>query len=65
MSAYGILQEVTSRRRGRVFGFTGYLAILSEETEPLPTVSGNRGRREAAKSKSVVSLDLEAMHKQV
>jgi Fic family protein len=36
-----IVEEVTGRRRGRVFGYTGYLAILSEGTEPLPVSSGN------------------------
>lgn len=32
----GVVEEVTGRRRGRVFGYTGYLAILGEGTEPLP-----------------------------
>jgi Fic family protein len=41
----GIVDEVTGRRRGRVFGYTGYLAILSEGTEPLAAVSGNRETR--------------------
>ena len=41
----GIVNEVTGRRRGRVFGYTGYLAILSEGTEPLAAVSGNRETR--------------------
>lgn len=31
----GIVDEVTGRRRGRVFGYGPYLAILSEGTEPL------------------------------
>lgn len=31
----GIIEEVTGRRRGRVFAYTRYLAILSEGTEPL------------------------------
>lgn len=31
----GILEEVTGRRRGRVFGYRRYLGILSEGTEPL------------------------------
>ena len=35
----GIVEEVTGRRRGRVFGYRGYLAILSEGTEPLPTAA--------------------------
>lgn len=33
----GIIEEVTGRRRGRVFGYRRYLAILSEGTDPLPT----------------------------
>lgn len=32
----GIVDEVTGRRRGRVFGYRRYLAILSEGTDPLP-----------------------------
>jgi Fic family protein len=32
----GIVEEVTGRRRGRVFGYRQYLAILSEGTDPLP-----------------------------
>jgi Fic family protein len=32
----GILEEVTGRRRGRVFGYRQYLAILNEGTDPLP-----------------------------
>lgn len=35
----GIVEEVTGRRRGRVFGYTGYLAILDEGTEVLPDES--------------------------
>ena len=34
----GIVEEVTGRRRGRVFGYRGYLAILNEGTDPLPVV---------------------------
>lgn len=30
-----VVEEVTGRRRGRVFGYRRYLAILSEGTEPL------------------------------
>lgn len=30
----GIVEEVTGKRRGRVFAYKGYLAILSEGTEP-------------------------------
>lgn len=32
----GIVEEVTGRRRGRVFGYRGYLDILGEGTAPLP-----------------------------
>ena len=32
----GIVEEVTGRRRGRVFGYRQYVAILGEGTEPLP-----------------------------
>jgi Fic family protein len=35
----GVVEEVTGRRRGRVFGYRQYLAILSEGTEPLAMVS--------------------------
>lgn len=31
----GVVEEVTGRKRGRVFGYRRYLAILSEGTEPL------------------------------
>lgn len=33
----GIVEEVTGRRRGRVFGYRAYLAILNEGTTPLPS----------------------------
>ncbi len=32
----GIVEEVTGRKRGRVFGYRRYLAILNEGTDPLP-----------------------------
>jgi len=32
----GIVMEVTGRKRGRVFSYRRHLAILSEETDPLP-----------------------------
>lgn len=35
----GIVEEVTGRRRGRVFGYRRYLAILSEGTDPLPATA--------------------------
>jgi Fic family protein len=38
----GIVEEVTGRKRGRVFGYRRYLAILSEGTEPLPTAISSR-----------------------
>jgi Fic family protein len=31
----GVVEEVTGRKRGRVFGYRSYLAILSEGTDPL------------------------------
>jgi len=35
----GVLEEVTGRKRGRVFSYRSYLAILSEGTAPLPSTS--------------------------
>lgn len=35
----GILEEITGRKRGRVFSYRRYLAILSEGTDPLPVGS--------------------------
>jgi Fic family protein len=32
----GIVEEITGRKRDRVFGYRRYLAILSEGTDPLP-----------------------------
>ena len=34
-----IVEEVTGRKRGRVFGYREYLDILNEGTAPLPTGS--------------------------
>lgn len=34
-----VVEEVTGRRRGRVFGYRRYLAILSEGTDPLPATA--------------------------
>jgi Fic family protein len=31
----GVVEEITGRRRGRVFGYRAYLAILNEGTAPL------------------------------
>jgi Fic family protein len=39
----GVIDEMTGRRRGRVFRYSGYLAILNEGTEPLPP-AGEAGR---------------------
>ncbi|AJD46265.1 Fic family domain-containing protein (plasmid) [Rhizobium gallicum bv. gallicum R602sp] len=33
----GVVEEVTGRKRGRVFSYRRYLAILSEGTDPLPS----------------------------
>jgi len=35
----GIVEEVTGRRRGRVFAYRRYLAILNEGTDPLPSAA--------------------------
>ncbi|WP_128293429.1 Fic family protein [Afifella aestuarii] len=35
----GIVSEITGRKRGRVFSYQRYLAILSEGTDPLPAGS--------------------------
>ncbi|MBE0560570.1 MAG: Fic family protein [Ochrobactrum anthropi] len=35
----GIVEEVTGRKRGRVFSYQRYLAILSEGTDPLPAAA--------------------------
>lgn len=35
----GVLDEVTGRKRGRVFSYRRYLAILGEGTAPLPATS--------------------------
>lgn len=35
----GVLEEVTGRKRGRVFSYRRYLAILSEGTDPLPATA--------------------------
>ncbi|ATQ57013.1 Fic family protein [Paracoccus yeei] len=39
LERFGIVEEVTGRKRGRVFSYRGYLAILSEGTDPLPTAA--------------------------
>jgi DNA-binding MarR family transcriptional regulator len=33
--ALGLVREVSGRRRGRVYSYTEYVALLSEGTEPL------------------------------
>ncbi|MDR6846970.1 Fic family protein [Sphingomonas sp. BE137] len=33
----GVVDEITGKKRGRVFGYRRYLAILSEGTDPLPS----------------------------
>lgn len=35
----GVVDEVTGRKRGRVFSYRHYLAILSEGTDPLPATA--------------------------
>lgn len=39
LERFGIVEEVTGRKRGRVFSYRRYLAILSEGTDPLPTAA--------------------------
>ena len=36
LERFGIVEEVTGRKRGRVLSYRGYLAILIEGTDPLP-----------------------------
>ena len=39
LERFGIVEEITGRKRGRVFSYRRYLAILSEGTDPLPTTA--------------------------
>ena len=39
LERFGILEEITGRKRGRVFSYRSYLTILSEGTDPLPTTT--------------------------
>jgi hypothetical protein len=32
----GLARELTGRKRGRIFEYTGYLALLRDGTDPLP-----------------------------
>jgi Fic family protein len=36
LEQFGVVQEVTGRKRGRVFSYRRYLAILNEGADPLP-----------------------------
>jgi Fic family protein len=38
----GIVEEVTGRRRGRVFGYKRYIAILNEGTDPIDPAQATR-----------------------
>lgn len=38
----GVVDEITGKKRGRVFGYRRYLAILSEGTEPLSSATSGR-----------------------
>ena len=51
----GTLSEMTGRRRGLVFAYRGYLAILNEATDPLPPLP------ESAQPKIVLSAELIAL----
>lgn len=39
LERFGIVEEITGRKRGRVFSYRRYIAILSEGTDPLPTTA--------------------------
>lgn len=39
LQRFGILEEITGRKRGRVFSYRAYLTILSEGTDPLPNTA--------------------------
>ena len=39
LERFGILEEITGRKRGRVFSYRSYLTILNEGTDPLPTTT--------------------------
>ncbi|MGK2742530.1 Fic family protein [Tepidicaulis sp. LMO-SS28] len=39
LERFRILEEITGRKRGRVFSYRAYLAILNEGTDPLPTTT--------------------------
>jgi Fic family protein len=39
LERFGVVGEVTGRKRGRVFGYRRYLAILGEGTDPLPATA--------------------------
>ena len=39
LQRFGILEEITGRKRGRVFSYRAYLTIISEGTDPLPTTA--------------------------
>ncbi|WP_116134877.1 Fic family protein [Tropicimonas sp. IMCC34043] len=39
LERFGILEEITGRKRGRVFSYRAYLTILNEGTDPLPTTA--------------------------
>jgi len=39
LERFGIIEEITGRKRGRVFSYRAYLTILSEGTDPLPATA--------------------------
>ncbi len=39
LSEFGIVREITGKRRNRLYFYTGYLAILNEGTEPSQSTS--------------------------
>jgi Fic family protein len=36
LSRLGVVEEITGRRRGRVFAYSAYMSILNEDATPLP-----------------------------
>jgi Fic family protein len=39
LERFGVVEGVTGRKRGRIFGYRRYLAILGEGTDPLPATA--------------------------
>jgi Fic family protein len=48
----GIVEEITNKRRGRIWAYRAYLAILNEGGEPLDTAGARKAARIAGTSSS-------------